>query len=160
MAGTALRVQHWGSRGAVCRPGARDLCPCQGSPGSPWPRFSRAVRPRGRKSADCLHRAALRRKQRGCWAGMSAWEPSRGGSEKAGSGPQGLSGGLCFPSSSWTSRRGARGLGARLGCKLPPLPVAVLLSSIPACPVQLGGRRRPRRTPGPASSARGSGTGG
>ena len=78
-----------------------------------------------------------------------------------GSRPRGPSRGLCFHSAAgapivvpvgWEQGRGASS-STRV-----PLPVAVLLSSSAACPGRLGGRRRPRRTPGPAVSASGNGT--
>lgn len=121
-----VRVQRWGSQGAVCQPGAGDPCPRQGSPGSLWPHFSRAVGPRGRKSAECLHCTALQRKQRDCWPGMSAWEAGRGGGEKVGSGPWSPSGGL------WV--RSKAGVQAEI-----PLHLCLWLSSsAPALPVLRG----------------------
>lgn len=154
-----MRVQRWGGRGAVCRPGAGDPCPRQGSPGSPWPRFSRAVVPRGRKSADCTALPCGGSKGAaglGCLPGRPAEEAAI----KWGLGP-GARRGACVFIQQLELRRGARGSGAGLGASSStraPLPLAVLLSSSPACPAQLGGRRRPRRTPGPAVSARGNGT--
>ena len=78
-----------------------------------------------------------------------------------GSRPRGPSWGLCFHSAAGApvvvpvGRE--QGWGASSSTRA-PLPVAVLLSSSPACPGRLGGRRRPRRTPGPAISASRNGT--
>ena len=154
--GAGMNVLGWVGRDC--------MSPALGKPGCSLPTWGgRPVSTAGltRVSVASLLLSALRCPEEEA-KGLLGWDVCLGAQprrrQKSGVWAPGPVGGSVLSSSRWTSRRGARGLGARLGCKLPPLPVAVLLSSTPACPVQLGGRRRPRRTPGPASSARRSGT--